>query len=800
MENLLKYLFLSFSLLPCCLFGKGEKGVVVKGKATFEEKGNTQTLRTENKTIIHFDTFHLKPNETTRFIQPNEKSSVLCRITGKESSIIGGRLESNGSLFLINPQGMIFTETAQIYVGSLIASTLDLQNEDFIKGTYRFSLSPEAQDKSIINKGAIHAQKHALLIASQIHDEGSLTAPTIGLIGCEVILLTFDEDRLISFAIEVPLQQGMIETQGTLSGNELFLQLATAQKLRNSVINTEGLTEAGAMEETGGTTKLIVTGSIAANKIHLEGDTIISKAIFTGLPDLEIWAHKELEFVQNNSPLHSLQQKGAALVHLGGNLTAFGNISFEGGVNFSKKEQRASSSIVSNRGNLRFSSYLTGNNHLSLEAPEGTILLKGPMGSASKNEPKFQSIHLKGESVDQRDDLYAAGPIIYEGKKIYLGGSIKTTNHSITFEGPVMITSPSVSIKSGLSRGNIYFNSTLDADQPTRKLTLDNGTSKGEIHFKNDIGLNGALQQLTITTSKLILHNVGDKNKGVIQHLNIRGKQGIECYGNRYLAGQQTWNSWNISLKGEGEVFFFTDLFPLSFEKTHALNLGTTSCFTLSSEESSLQLPNLLLGQHQQSIYLCAEKEKIELGEISGKIGSLHVKAPSIALEGKVEAHDIWMESGFSLLYKEKTGLIPTANLISPRSISLNAKRGSVGSEDYPIQINTEGELYVGAKLSAYLKGECLQENLHSHSFNPPFRIFFNGQEIQNAPSLYLSDEEPVTLIPDLVHSSPVHFLKKNALKRRRAHLYYHPLTQQIGLEQTSGRTKERSSFSVKER
>ena len=48
-------------------------------------------------------------------------------------------MQSNGRVFLINPNGILFGTGAQITVNGLVASTLNISNEDFLNGKMRFS-------------------------------------------------------------------------------------------------------------------------------------------------------------------------------------------------------------------------------------------------------------------------------------------------------------------------------------------------------------------------------------------------------------------------------------------------------------------------------------------------------------------------------------------------------------------------------------------------------------------------------------------------------------------------------------
>jgi len=107
---------------------------VVAGQASFAPAGKTLTITNTPGTIIQWQGFSIAADELTRFVQQSSRSSVLNRVVGQDPSSLLGRLESNGRVFLINPNGIVFGQGSRIDVGGLVASTLDLSNADFLAG------------------------------------------------------------------------------------------------------------------------------------------------------------------------------------------------------------------------------------------------------------------------------------------------------------------------------------------------------------------------------------------------------------------------------------------------------------------------------------------------------------------------------------------------------------------------------------------------------------------------------------------------------------------------------------------
>ncbi|MBZ2208521.1 two-partner secretion domain-containing protein [Massilia soli] len=150
---------------------------VVSGQATFGQQGNVFTITNTPNAIINWQSFSVKPGEVTRFVQQSADSAVLNRITGQDPSQILGALQSNGQVFLLNPNGIMFGRDARIDVNGLTASTLNLSDADFLSGRRNFSAGAAAG--KLVNQGAIttpHGGK-VYLIAANVENSGIINAP-----------------------------------------------------------------------------------------------------------------------------------------------------------------------------------------------------------------------------------------------------------------------------------------------------------------------------------------------------------------------------------------------------------------------------------------------------------------------------------------------------------------------------------------------------------------------------------------------------------------------------------------------
>jgi filamentous hemagglutinin family protein len=89
-----------------------------------------QTSSATNRGLIEWSSFSIGSAARVNITQPNAQSVLVNRVVGSgngpSASEIYGTLAANGRVFLVNPAGVVFAPGAQVNVGSLVASSLDL--------------------------------------------------------------------------------------------------------------------------------------------------------------------------------------------------------------------------------------------------------------------------------------------------------------------------------------------------------------------------------------------------------------------------------------------------------------------------------------------------------------------------------------------------------------------------------------------------------------------------------------------------------------------------------------------------
>jgi len=134
-----------------------QNGSVVGGQASIQQTapGRLDVTQASPCAAIDWQSFGIAAGEHTHFQQP-AGGIALNRVTGADASEIAGRLSATGQVWLVNPNGVLFSRGAQVDVGGLVASTAGMSVGSFMAGSNRFDQAGRP-DAAIINHGRISA-------------------------------------------------------------------------------------------------------------------------------------------------------------------------------------------------------------------------------------------------------------------------------------------------------------------------------------------------------------------------------------------------------------------------------------------------------------------------------------------------------------------------------------------------------------------------------------------------------------------------------------------------------------------
>lgn len=106
------------------------------GSYSFDRSvANQLTINQASSTaIINWDSFNIDRGGRVHFAQPDANSRALNRIWDANPSEINGMLSANGHVYLVNRNGIRFGDGAQVDVGGLVASALNIRPDVFKNG------------------------------------------------------------------------------------------------------------------------------------------------------------------------------------------------------------------------------------------------------------------------------------------------------------------------------------------------------------------------------------------------------------------------------------------------------------------------------------------------------------------------------------------------------------------------------------------------------------------------------------------------------------------------------------------
>jgi filamentous hemagglutinin family protein len=152
--------------------GRVATGVAEIGHAS----GGAVTITQSSPTaIVNWTDFSIGTGGKVSF--RNGQGATLNRVDGPGMSRIDGSLLATGSVYLVNPHGVIIGKNGIVQVGgSFVASTLDIADADFTRGGDRtFS---GASTASVVNLGHVSALGgDVALIATAVANRGAMSAP-----------------------------------------------------------------------------------------------------------------------------------------------------------------------------------------------------------------------------------------------------------------------------------------------------------------------------------------------------------------------------------------------------------------------------------------------------------------------------------------------------------------------------------------------------------------------------------------------------------------------------------------------
>lgn len=236
-------------------------GMVSSGTATISTTGTITTINQSTaKAAIDWSSFSTNSNEIVNFAQPNNSSITLNRVTGTSASNLNGQLNANGQVFIINPNGVLFGNTSQVNTAGLVASTLNLSNNDFNNSLFNFNNINN--NKTVENRGKITVPTGGTvaLIAPTVKQTGTIKVPQGNVLFAAGgdITLNLNNGSLLGYTINQGKAQALINSGGMIQadGGKVVLTAKGIDELSNAVVNSVGVIQAQTVNNVRGVIEL----------------------------------------------------------------------------------------------------------------------------------------------------------------------------------------------------------------------------------------------------------------------------------------------------------------------------------------------------------------------------------------------------------------------------------------------------------------------------------------------------------------------------------------------------------------
>ena len=269
-------------------------GSVVRGAARITAgQGQTTISQSSQRAVIDWTGFDVGKDHTVTFRQPGRGSATLNRIGSAKASVIQGRIKAPGTVILQNGAGVVFSGSARVEAGGLVATSQTVNAARFQKdGALRIG-GGERAGARVINRGEITLGDNGLaaLVGTSVENSGAIVARsgTVALASGKRTAIDLSGDGSFQIRVDGDSAGGGVAQSGLIDAGDgsVLVSAGDAARALDSVINTTGLIRATSAGGKGGqirlegrgTGKVTVAGSLDASGATGGGVTVTGAAV-----------------------------------------------------------------------------------------------------------------------------------------------------------------------------------------------------------------------------------------------------------------------------------------------------------------------------------------------------------------------------------------------------------------------------------------------------------------------------------------------------------------------------------------
>ncbi|MFM9972280.1 MAG: filamentous hemagglutinin N-terminal domain-containing protein, partial [Burkholderiales bacterium] len=257
----------------CYALPTGEK--VTAGAASVARSGATMNVKQSSQNVaINWQSFGIGANEAVNFQQPNASAIALNRVLGSDPSTILGQLNANGKVWVLNPNGVLFGSSAQVNVGGLLASTMNISDNDFMSGKRTFTNNGTSVGV-VSNQGSIRTADggYIAFLGQTVRNEGELISPkgNVSLAAGKTVTLDFNGDKLLNIQVDEGEFKALAENKGLIQadGGAVLLTAKAKDALMDTVVNNTGVIQARTVAKQNG--RILLLGGMDGGTVNVSG-------------------------------------------------------------------------------------------------------------------------------------------------------------------------------------------------------------------------------------------------------------------------------------------------------------------------------------------------------------------------------------------------------------------------------------------------------------------------------------------------------------------------------------------------
>ena len=290
--------------VPCVTAACGGSAWVTGGSVTATQLGTKMTVNQSTpNAILNWQSFNIASGNSVNFVQPSATSLAINNIFQGAPSQIFGSLTSNGRIYLLNQNGILFGNGAQVNVGGLVASSLNL-TQNAINNGIATTVNGDPTSPSFIGSswiptevaqpsGSVTVAQGAtlnstsgqiFLFAPSVTNQGSITTPdgqSILAAGEAIYLATSPDPNVRGLTVAVDaggtVTNGTAADAQTTSPAQLVGQILAQRgnvTLVGLMVNQQGLISANTAVRANGTIKLIAADRANSGTLTLGANSL----------------------------------------------------------------------------------------------------------------------------------------------------------------------------------------------------------------------------------------------------------------------------------------------------------------------------------------------------------------------------------------------------------------------------------------------------------------------------------------------------------------------------------------------